>query len=86
MALNADIEAQFEFVQEQWINNGDFAGLSSDEHDPLVGENHDGQFTLPGATQSPFIFGLNSFVTTRGGGYFLMPGIKTLGLLAEGKL
>lgn len=86
MALNADIEAQFEFVQEQWINNGEFAGLSSDERDPLIGANNDGQFTLPGATQSPFIFGLNSFVTTRGGGYFLMPGIKALGMLADGQL
>ena len=86
LAINADIEAQFEFVQEQWINKGEFAGLSTDERDPIAGANADGQFTLPSATSSPFIFGLTQFVTTRGGGYFLMPGIRALELLASGKL
>ncbi len=86
IALNTDIEAQFEFVQEQWMNNGEFTNLSADERDPIAGNNQDGKLTLPGATQSPFIFGLNSFVRTRGGGYFFMPGIKALGLLADGKL
>ncbi|MCI5150106.1 MAG: peroxidase, partial [Candidatus Electrothrix sp. MAN1_4] len=83
-AMNADIEAQFEFIREQWINKGDFAGLLTEEKDPIAGANVDGQFTLPGASGSPFLFGLSQFVTTRGGGYFLMPSITALRGLANG--
>lgn len=86
LALNADIEAQFEFIQEQWVNKGEFAGLLAEERDPIVGTNLDGQITVPGATHNPFVFGLSRFVSTRGGGYFLMPGITTLGRLADGTL
>ena len=35
LGLNADLERQFEFIQQNWINNTAFAGLS-DERDPLV--------------------------------------------------
>ncbi|WP_053179857.1 Dyp-type peroxidase [Pseudomonas kilonensis] len=86
LALNADIEAQFEFIQEQWVNKGEFAGLLTEERDPIIGANLDGQITVPGATHNPFVFGLNRFVSTRGGGYFLMPGITTLKRLADGTL
>ncbi|VAW74060.1 Dye-decolorizing peroxidase [hydrothermal vent metagenome] len=86
IAINTDIEAQFEFVQEQWMQKGDFVNLSVDEKDPLAGVNSDGRFTLPGGTQNPVIFGINTFVQTRGGGYFFMPSIKVLDLLANGKL
>jgi len=36
ICLNSDIERQFEFVQQTWINNPVFAGLDG-EVDPLVG-------------------------------------------------
>jgi hypothetical protein len=36
VCLNADIERQFEFVQQNWINNPAFGGLYA-ERDPLVG-------------------------------------------------
>jgi Dyp-type peroxidase family len=36
LCLNSDIERQFEFVQQTWINNPVFGGLNS-EVDPLVG-------------------------------------------------
>ena len=45
--IGASLTRQFEFVQQMWINNGDFAGLGP-EKDPLVGSN-DGMtgFTIP---------------------------------------
>jgi hypothetical protein len=36
VALNADIERQFEFIQQTWLNNPVFDGLNG-EIDPLVG-------------------------------------------------
>jgi deferrochelatase/peroxidase EfeB len=83
LALNADLEGQFEFIQRQWVNGGEFIGLSDDERDPLVGQNSDGQFTIPSGSISPFVFGLNRFVTTQGGGYFFMPGIEAMRRLAD---
>jgi deferrochelatase/peroxidase EfeB len=85
VALNADIETQFEFVQREWVNKGEFAGLHEDERDPIVGANENSQFTVPGA-ENPFVFGLDRFVTTRGGGYFLMPGIAAVRRFSMGQL
>jgi deferrochelatase/peroxidase EfeB len=36
LCLNSDIERQFEFVQQTWINNPVFGGLNG-EVDPLIG-------------------------------------------------
>ncbi|MCZ6860456.1 MAG: Dyp-type peroxidase [Alphaproteobacteria bacterium] len=82
-AMNANIERQFAFVQQNWVNNGEFAGLGNEERDPIVGANTSGRFTVPGASRFPFVPGLNRFVTTRGGGYFLEPGIAALNKLAS---
>jgi hypothetical protein len=37
MCLNGDIERQFEFVQQTWVDGSSFHGLSG-ERDPLTGE------------------------------------------------
>ena len=37
IAINADIHRQFEFVQMTWIKHGDFAGLGSNDRDPVIG-------------------------------------------------
>ena len=81
----ADIELQFEFIQAQWIEKGDFIGLDSTEKDPLVGANADGgQFTVPGADM-PFLYDLRQFVTVQGGEYFFAPSITGLRGLAAGR-
>ena len=81
----ADLELQFEFMQADWIQKGDFAGLPSEEKDPLVGTNGDGgQFTVPGADM-PFLFDVRQFVTTEGGEYFFVPGMNALRGLADGE-
>jgi Dyp-type peroxidase family len=81
ICINADIERQFEFVQQTWINNTVFGGLSG-ETDPLAG-NQDpalcaGMMTVPDDPLRRRISNLRSFVTVKGGGYFFLPGIKAL--------
>ena len=84
MIVVADIELQFEFIQAEWVQKGDFIGLPSDEKDPLIGTNGDGgQFTVPGADM-PFLFDIRQFVTVQGGEYFFAPGISALRGLANG--
>lgn len=81
----ADLELQFEFIQAEWVQKGDFIGLPSDEKDPLIGSNGEGgQFTVPGADM-PFLFDLKQFVTVQGGEYFFAPSLTALGGLADGK-
>ena len=85
MAINASISRQFEFLQQQWVNKGEFLGLDKQEKDPIIGSNNEkGKFTIPGAPV-PFTYQLQDFVTTRGGDYFFLPGIKALKSLATVK-
>jgi Dyp-type peroxidase family len=86
ICINADIERQFEFVQQTWINNTVFGGLSG-ETDPLAG-NQDpgactGMMTVPGDPLRSRISNLRSFVTVRGGAYFFLPGIRGLRYLGS---
>lgn len=85
MALNASISRQFEFLQGQWINSGEFLGLDKTDRDPFMGKRDDqnAKFTVPGA-ENPFTFDLQRFVTERGGEYFFYPGLTALQKLSEG--
>jgi Dyp-type peroxidase family len=82
MCLNADIERQFEFLQQTWVLGRNFHDLL-DEQDPMVGHSPPERvFTIP-TTQGPVrLRGLDDFVRVRGGGYFFMPGRRALGFLA----
>jgi Dyp-type peroxidase family len=85
MAINASIRYQFEFLQREWINNGEFTGLSKADVDPFAGEPRNGsrfQILLPNGTPRN-IFDLPAFVTLRGGGYYFIPSIKALRFIAE---
>jgi deferrochelatase/peroxidase EfeB len=83
MCLNGDIERQFEFVQQTWVGGPSFHGLS-DERDPLTSERGgaDGH-TIPTPQGSVRLLKLPSFVSTRGGGYFFLPGRRTIEYLAS---
>jgi len=90
ICVNANIGRQFEFLQNAWLTNTTFADLRG-ETDPLVGirEGIPGcpaaaQFTLP-RTGGPAerVSGLPQFVTTRGGEYFFMPGLRALRYLSQ---
>ncbi|MER8825472.1 cytochrome P450 [Mesorhizobium sp. M0938] len=73
MCLNADIERQYEFIQQSWVSAVSFHGLQ-EEKDPTIGaQNGGGRFTIPLPGGGVVIEKLPDFVTTRGGGYFFMP-------------
>ncbi len=81
VALNADIERQFEFVQHHWLNSATLARPG--EIDPLVGANHDGTFTAPGVDPIRDRYhGLPRFVSVVGGAYFFLPSLPALRYLA----
>lgn len=90
LCLNSDIEQQFEFIQQNWINGLAFAGVNG-ERDPLIG-GCDGQprhFTvptlpIPSRVRLPKPSPVKpAFVTVRGGEYFFMPGIDALREIAR---
>ena len=81
--IGASLTRQFEFVQQMWINNGDYADLGT-EKDPLVGNNDgiDG-FTIPAKPIRRHLTGLPGFTQVRGGEYCLLPGLRALEHLAR---
>lgn len=83
MCVNANIERQFEFIQQSWCNNPKFAGLY-EEQDPILGSPPEakGIFTVQGSPIAIRQRGLRSYVTVRGGGYFFLPGVRALRALA----
>ena len=86
ICINANIARQFEFIQHTWINNPKFDGLYNDS-DPLLGTNDPNKkkrdFTEPATPVRNRITGLEQFVTTVGGAYFFMPGIRAVKYLAS---
>jgi deferrochelatase/peroxidase EfeB len=74
---------QFEFVQSEWINGGDFLGLG-DVKDPIAGSHEGtGAYSFPRRPIPKRLRGLPRFVVTRGGEYCFMPGLRALRWLAE---
>lgn len=87
MCLNADIERQFEFVQQTWVNAPDFECLKSDV-DPIAATvaafaGKPPEFTIPGESGTIALRNLRPFVTLVGGGYFFVPGKRTLSYLSR---
>ena len=89
ICLNANIARQFEFLQNAWMINTKFSGLSG-ESDPLVGNRAavpgcavTSNFTIPGESGAPRrLTGLPQFVTVRGGAYFFLPSLRALRYIA----
>lgn len=79
IALNTDIGRQFEFVQQTWVLNPNFATLY-DEVDPLIGPK--GRMTI---RETPLrrIVELETFVQFAGGEYFFLPSMPALSYLAS---
>ncbi len=84
ICFNANIERQFEFVQQTWSNSGKFAGLRNDP-DPLIGARYlpGSQFTVQEAGVRRRYVGMPDFVKVRGGAYFFMPSISAVKALGE---
>lgn len=94
MAINASIERQFEFVQQQWMNYGNDFKLGSSK-DALIGNHGDparGELSGhaifeadPDGDSAPFFCGgIRRFVETRGGDYFFLPSLTALRMMSEG--
>ena len=75
MCLNGDIERQFEFLQQSWLRSPSFHGLSC-EKDPVLGDGEAGvcSYTIPTRDGPVRLSPMPRFVTTKGGGYFFLPG------------
>lgn len=83
MCINADIERQFEFLQQTWILGSNFHGLD-DEVDPIVGyRGQNDAMTIPTGRGPVRVEGLKKFVTVLGGAYFFVPGKTATRALSE---
>ncbi|MDP9412837.1 MAG: Dyp-type peroxidase [Pseudomonadota bacterium] len=90
MALCADLERQFEFVQHTWINSSSFHGLTK-EPDPIAGRIADSEstaartysFTIPTALGPVVLDDVGSYTRVRAGGYFFMPSLAALKYLCS---
>jgi deferrochelatase/peroxidase EfeB len=84
MCLCADIERQFEFLQQTWLRSPSFHGLSC-EKDPVLGDAQQDAcgFTIPSPDGPIGLKPLPRFVTTKGGGYFFVPGRRLIDYLIE---
>lgn len=84
ICLVADIEKQFEFIQQTWLNNPSFGSLVS-EVDPIVGaSSRNGcAFTIPDSPVRRRALDIKSHTQVKGGAYWFMPGISRLGMLGD---
>ena len=81
--LSAKAMATLEFLQQEWINNGNFMNLG-EERDPNVGLQEDGAtFTIPQEPVRRRIHGIETFNVLRGGEYFFLPSLSALRWLAD---
>jgi Dyp-type peroxidase family len=81
--VGAHLKRQFEFVQSEWINGGDFLGLG-EARDPVAGAVGGADvYAIPRRPVPRRVRGLASFVVTRGGEYGFMPSLSALRWLAE---
>jgi hypothetical protein len=82
LLIGAHLRQQFEFVQSQWVTDGNFINHAA-EQDPIIGNNEgDGFFTVPEIPIRRRLHGLPRFVAVRGGEYCFMPGLRALKWLA----
>lgn len=81
--INANPGRQFEFVQSQWVNDGDFQSQGR-RTDPIVGRRDTSDdFAYPEKPVRRRLTGLPDFTATRGGEHVFLPGLGGLRWLAE---
>lgn len=90
LCFNVDINRQFEFIQQTWVNSPKFNGLY-DDADPFgttapVQTNRESltrNFTIPCLPFRQRLEDVPSFIRTRGGSYFFFPSPEAIRYLAE---
>jgi len=81
--LSAKAMATLEFLQREWINDGNFMALDN-ERDPVIGlQQEAATFTIPKEPIRRRVLGIESFNVLRGGEYLFMPSLSALKWLAE---
>jgi Dyp-type peroxidase family len=81
--ISAKAMATIEFLQQEWVNDGNFISLG-DERDPIIGRQEDGAaFTIPRDPVRRRVHGLDTFNVLRGGEYFFMPSVSALKWMGE---
>jgi Dyp-type peroxidase family len=81
--LSAKAMATMEFLQQEWVNNGNFMNLG-DERDPNIGLQEPGAtFTIPQKPVRRRIHGIETFNVLRGGEYFFLPSLSALRWIAN---
>jgi Dyp-type peroxidase family len=83
VAYQAAIDRQFEFIQSRWLGDGNTLQLGADR-DPIVASDGSACEMVIQGRPPVFLEGIPGFVTTRGGGYYLLPGTAGLRALATG--
>jgi deferrochelatase/peroxidase EfeB len=90
LAINSNIQRQFEFIQAAWLMRTKFDGMT-EESDPLLGNRTSvigcpftDTFSVPqsGGIRKR-IMGLPQFINVRGGAYFFLPGMSALRYLGR---
>jgi Dyp-type peroxidase family len=81
--ISAKAMTTIEFLQQEWINDGNFMELGS-ERDPIIGLQEEGAtFTIPREPVRRRVHGIETFNVLRGGEYFFMPSLSALKWLSE---
>ncbi|HWI01462.1 MAG TPA: peroxidase [Propionibacteriaceae bacterium] len=76
--ISAKAMATLEFLQQEWINNGNFMSLG-DERDPIAGLQENGEtYTIPQHPVRRRVHGVETFNVLRGGEYFFLPSLSAL--------
>lgn len=92
MCFNADLERQFEFVQQTWLSSPTFHGLEQEPDAFALHHSEPGavdlahRFTIHGRNAPLQLCPVTRHVTLRGGGYFFLPGRHALWFLAGSAL
>lgn len=88
IGINAHAMETVEFLQSQWINDGNFMSLG-EEKDPMVGLHHGDKdsdadkFTVPADPIRKRYHGIETFNTLYGGEYLFIPSLSALKWISE---
>jgi Dyp-type peroxidase family len=81
--ISAKAMATLEFLQQEWINDGNFVRLGG-ERDPIIGmQEGEATFTIPRTPVRRRVHGIETFNVLRGGEYFFMPSLSALKWLGD---
>jgi len=81
--ISAKAMATIEFLQQEWVNDGNFIGIGG-ERDPIIGrQDEEAVFTISRESVRRRVHGIETFNVLRGGEYFFMPSLSALRWLGE---